>query len=246
MYLFGHPEKTRFDDYRSAVHDSDGLAIAEKQGPRILRPLTNPKTLQISSFVTSNTLSGFGLQQRARSYGDYEDLEAHYELRPSVWVEPLGDWPAGQVELIEIPSSYEFNDNVVAFWRPAEELPAGQMLSAAYWLQWGPPVREASLASVAETLIGLSMDHTRRLFVIDFAAPRIEQRNENWTNGISMEASASAGKIRSLRGEPNPITGGYRATFELETGGEKLSELRLVLTKSEQAISETWLYRWTE
>ena len=38
---------------------------------------------------------GFGLLQRDRDLAHYEDLEANYHLRPSAWVEPVGDWGAG-------------------------------------------------------------------------------------------------------------------------------------------------------
>src|SRR5207249_2427644 len=121
MFLFGPREKIRFDDYRRAVHDSDCLAIAGTDGTWVLRPLANPKSLQLSSFGNA-AVRGFGLQQRSRRYGNFSDLEARYELRPSVWVEPKDDWAEGQVELIEIPSDHEFNDNIVAFWRPQETL----------------------------------------------------------------------------------------------------------------------------
>ena len=44
----------------------------------------------------------------------------------------------------------------------------------------------------------------------------------------------------------NPEISGVRVTFELAPGGAELVELRLVLKAGEQAISETWLYRWTK
>ena len=56
--------------------------------------------------------------QRDRNFTDYEDLEARYDLRPSVWIEPKGKWDAGRVELVQIPSPNETNDNIVAYWVP--------------------------------------------------------------------------------------------------------------------------------
>jgi glucan biosynthesis protein len=41
-------------------------------------------------------------------------------------VEPLGDWGAGAVMLLEIPTRDEYADNIVAFWRPAAPLLPGQ------------------------------------------------------------------------------------------------------------------------
>ena len=241
MYFFGSPDAHRFDDYRLRVHDLDTLAIAQKEG-WISRPLANPKLLQVSGFQTSG-LRGFGLQQRADAIADFKDLEARYELRPSVWVEPKDDWGEGQVELVEIPSEREFNDNSVAFWRPARPLGAGQSQSYSYWLRWGTPLYEKQLARVVETRSGLTLDHARRLFVIDFAAP--QTRFSGFGADVQPEVFASQGALRNIVGQQNALTGGYRVSFELDASGVDLSELRVLLVRDSQMISETWLYRWT-
>jgi glucans biosynthesis protein len=243
MYLFASPETHRFDDYRPRVHDSDTLAIAQADD-WIIRPLANPSRLQVSAFQTP-ALRGFGLQQRASHYADYKDLEARYELRPSIWVEPKEDWGEGQVELIEIPSEREFNDNIVAFWRPAQPLAAGQSQTYSYWLRWGSPVSQKQLARVAETRTGLTLDHARRLFVVDFAAPEVGSSANFFKSEIPPQVFASKGMLKNIVGQPNVATGGFRVSFELDVSGIELSELRLVLVRDDQVISETWLYRWT-
>ena len=86
-------------------------------GEWIMRPLVNPKRLLVSSFAMTNP-AGFGLQQRDRSFSHYEDLEAHYERRPSVWVQPRSRFDAGRVEIVQIPSPDETNDNIVVYWTP--------------------------------------------------------------------------------------------------------------------------------
>jgi periplasmic glucans biosynthesis protein len=239
MYFFASPEAHRFDDYRPRVHDSDTLAIAQKDD-WLSRPLANPRLLQVSGFQTTH-LRGFGLQQRARAYTDYKDLEARYELRPSVWVEPKEDWGEGQVELIEIPSDREFNDNIVAFWRPAQPLAAGESETYSYWLRWGIPFYEKQLARVIETSSGLSLDHARRLFIIDFAAPEAGF----FAAEVQPQVFASQGTLKNIVGQRNVLTGGYRVSFELDVSGADLAELRLFLILGDQTISETWLYRWT-
>lgn len=250
MYLFDSIERPRFSDYREAVHDSDTLAISEAGGGWALRPLANPKTLQMSAFA-ANDVRGFGLQQRAVSYADFKDLEAKYELRPSTWVEPKSDWGEGRVELVEIPTDREFNDNIVAFWRPAQTLQRGESLSYAYWLRWGRPVAESGLARVKETNGGLTLDQSKRLFVVDFAAPldvATPGRRKlagYFPDHVKPDVWASAGKIANVVGYPNRATGGYRVSFELDVGGVELSELRLVLLHRGMVVSETWLYRWT-
>ncbi len=91
MYLHGPGHHRIDDDFRPAVHDSDGLAIYNGNNECIWRPLTNPRTLQTSAFMDRN-IKGFGLCQRARSFHSFEDLEARYEKRPTLWIEPKGTW----------------------------------------------------------------------------------------------------------------------------------------------------------
>jgi len=250
MYLFGSMERPRFADYRVAVHDSDTLAIEEAGGGWVLRPLANPGTLQMSSFL-ANDVKGFGLQQRAVAYADYKDLEAKYELRPSTWVQPQQGWGEGQIELVEIPTDREFNDNIVAYWRPAKPLRRGESLSYSYWLRWGRPALNNALARVKETNGGLTLDQTKRLFVIDFTtpldvtAPGRRKLASYFPDEVTAEVWASAGTVGNVVGYPNRATGGYRVSFELDVDGVDLAELRLVLLRGEQAVSETWLYRWT-
>ena len=117
MYLHGPGHHRIDDDFRPAVHDSDGLAIYNGNNECIWRPLTNPRTLQTSAFLDRN-LKGFGLCQRARSFHSFEDLEARYEKRPTLWIEPKGTWGPGYVELIEIPTAVEIHDNIAAYWKP--------------------------------------------------------------------------------------------------------------------------------
>ena len=62
--------------------------------------------------------------QRRRDFANYRDLESRYERRPSLWVEMLGDAGEGAVHLVEIPTTREIHDNIVAFWRPTQPLRA--------------------------------------------------------------------------------------------------------------------------
>ena len=114
MFFAGKASPPR-DDYRPEIHDADGLFIVTSKGERIWRPLANPSTLAISSFVDTNP-RGFGLLQRERAFAQYQDSGARLESRPSLWVEPQGDWGDGEVRLVEIPTQAETNDNIVAFW----------------------------------------------------------------------------------------------------------------------------------
>ncbi|MGE0611970.1 MAG: glucan biosynthesis protein [Hyphomicrobiales bacterium] len=242
MFMFDESNRARFDDFRQAVHDSDGLAIRRGNGEWIWRPLANPVNLQISAFMDVNP-TGFGLMQRATRFEDYQDLEARYEMRPSVWVEPKSGWGEGHVVLVEIPSTQETNDNIVAFWRPSNVMARGARMDFGYWLHWGTPREERSLATVQATRAGLSFDKKRRLFVIDFKAPEF---GDNAFRDVVPKVSASRGNVSNVVGRYAEALRTYRVSFELQPDGAELSELRAVLIGGqEQPASETWLYRWT-
>lgn len=240
MYLFGPNGGAGFDDFRPTVRDAEGLAIIDGTGEHIWRPLANPSRLQVSVFSGSN-MRGFGLMQRQRSFFDYQDLEARYEKRPSVWVEPVGAWGEGAVHLVEIPSPQEVHDNIVAFWRPREILRKGSEYTYTYRLHWTwdqptPP----HLGRVAATRSGGTTD--RRLFVIDLVdGPMLDLA----LNETEVEVSASQGQVGDIVLQPNPETAGARLSFAFEPKGAALSELRARLVKASAPVSETWLYRWT-
>ncbi|MGF7161936.1 glucans biosynthesis protein [Rhodoligotrophos appendicifer] len=239
MFLFDATNRSRFDDFRPAVHDNHGLAVWTGDGEWIWRPLANPTLLQISAFVDSNP-RGFGLVQRDRVFDSYEDTEAHYERRPTCWVEPVGDWGRGHVELVEIPTDKEVNDNIVAYWRPATALKAGDAFTLTYRLHWGATIpRSEPIAAIHATRVGLNMNHDRRLFVIDITkTPELE--------GAVAEVTASAGApVSNIVGRDNPDDKTHRVSFEIDTTDKDLIELRLRMLKDNKPVAETWLYRWT-
>jgi periplasmic glucans biosynthesis protein len=239
MFMFNASNRSRFDDFREGVHDSDGLFIDASNGEAIWRPLTNPLELQSGSF-TDSAPKIFGLMQRARLQAEYQDLEASYERRPSVWVEPLGNWGDGPVRLLEIPTTRETNDNIVAFWQPRGGLRAGQPFRISYRLHWSTdPGPRNGVGRIVATRIGSSFDGRRRLFVIDIEGAGVS------SEGLKVALSSSAGKVANPVIQPNPVINGLRASFEFDTDDVPLAELRLVVMKNGKAASETWLYRWT-
>ena len=116
MYWYSETAKQTAVDWRPEVHNSDGLALLTGAGERIWRPLNNPPRTTVSSFADTSP-RGFGLMQRDRVVANYLDGVA-YERRPSLWIEPVGNWGRGAVQLIEIPTDDEIHDNIVALWQP--------------------------------------------------------------------------------------------------------------------------------
>jgi glucans biosynthesis protein len=239
MFLFDASNRTRFDDYRNAVHDSDGLQILNGRGERLWRPLANPRTLQVSAFLDDSP-KGFGLLQRKRTFGEYEDAEAQYDRRPSLWVEPAAEWGAGHVELVEIPSPREMNDNIVAYWHPREPIPAGQSRAFSYRLRFTAEPLDDSLARVVATRVGQALSNDgQRSFVVDFKGAG------DIPDNLVPEVWSSAGEVFAPRGQVVAQSGVYRVAFELDPEREDIVELRVVLYDDGKQWGETWLYRWS-
>ncbi len=243
MFFFDANNRAGFDDYRGAVHDSNGLQILTGKGEQIWRTINNPRTLQISSFQDSSP-RGFGLAQRERGFIDYQDLEAVYEKRPTLWVEPIGDWGQGAVTLVEIPSDREINDNIVAFWKPKDKFNAKGEYFLAYRLHWcWDTTEDAKLAKVTQARAGLSFDQKSRQFVVDFSGGVLKGRPDN--PAPEFELRSDKGNIQNVTLQPMPGKDAWRMSFQLAAGSEKVVELRARLLDSGQPISETWVYRWT-
>ena len=169
MFLFDSSNRARFDDYRNAVHDSDGLQIVNGQGERIWRPLANPAALQISAFVDDNP-KGFGLLQRKRKFEDFEDAEALYDQRPSLWVEPKGEW--GQRPCRARRDSLRSRDSRqhrrLLAAGDADRRPAAKRASPID-LRFTTEPLDASLARVVATRAGAALQNQdQRSFVIDY------------------------------------------------------------------------------
>lgn len=237
MFMFDTTNRNRFDDFRNAVHDSDGLLMFNGAGERLWRPLANPERLQVSAFVDNNP-QGFGLIQRRSAFGDFQDLEARYDLRPSLWIEPVGGWGDGEVVLVEIPTNKEIHDNIVAYWRPAAPLKPGEAQTMTYRMRWGHGPAMDDGAIVAASRIGLNFNQDRRIAVIDFTGGHIP-------TDATIELTHSAGSVSQKNLQPNPVAGGMRASFEFDPAGAELIEFRLRLVAGERVLSETWIYRWT-
>ena len=241
MFLFDANDRNAIDDYRPAVHDSDGLAVRNGRGEEIWRPLQNPTDLQVSSFADLNP-RGFGLIQRQRNFGAYEDLESHFEKRPSLWIEPIGNWGEGVVSLIEIPTKEEIHDNVVAFWKPHDVLRAKGEYAYTYRLHWGAEKPDPPpLAKFTKTRIGAGPDNTR-LFVLELIGEKLKGIDPAKVRGA---VSADKGKIRNVVTQPNPESGGWRLSFQLAPEKAAAVELRSQLTLNDDPLSEVWIYRWT-
>ena len=245
MFLHGENSRPAVEDYRPEVHDSDGLSMQAGTGEWLWRPLVNPRRLLVTSFATVNPL-GFGIVQRDRLFANYQDLEARYDLRPSGWIEPRGKWGPGRVELVQIPTPDETNDNIVAYWVPDNPPQPGQPLDFDYRLLWQrdnetrPP-----LSWVAQTRRGHG--YARKpddslSFVLDFEGPALRKLPADATVEavFTVDANATVLETNAYR---NDITGGWRATLRVRRLDDKKPvEMRAFLRHDNLTLSETWSY----
>lgn len=170
MFSFGENSfERRNGDFRPEVHDSDGFLMHTKSGEWIWHPLLNPNKLLINAFSDGQP-AGFGLLQRDTNFDHYQDLQARYDARPSTWVEPIGDWGKGHVELFQLSTAHEYADNVGAYWVPEKSLEPGESLNYAYTLSWysAKNSRQQQLAIADSTRIIRAKDHV--MFMIDFVS----------------------------------------------------------------------------
>jgi len=252
MFLYGEnslPSGRR--DWRPEVHDSDGLMIHFQSGEWLWRPARNPFTLSTSSFEADN-VKGFGLFQRDTDFNNAQDLEARYEKRPSLWVEPRGDWGPGRVEMVLIPSDLEIHDNVAAFFIPEKLAAPGEPMRFDYVMHWTAKPAKYSAAVTTAATRASQPDKDSRLFVIDFT--RTNSKSKKADKEVEAVVSVGpGGKLLEQQCFRNPATGGWRLTFTVGIEGgsalegilpEKRSpiELRAYLKFDDKSVSETWSY----
>jgi periplasmic glucans biosynthesis protein len=246
--MFTHGENTGWAqaDFRPEVHDSDGLLIATGTGEWIWRPLSNPRSVQVAAFLDQSP-RGFGLMQRDRIFEHYDDLEAYYHQRPSVWVEPVGNWGAGSVRLVELPTPDETNDNIVAFWVPAQLPPAGEPIIFDYNLHWMlDPGRRPPAGYVASTRFAGVMNRPGlKRVVLEFTGSYLAGDQ----NDPEIEAVVSVGAGAAQSGgavvQKNRFTGSWRVVFEIKPDASGTPvELRCFLRKGQHVLTETWSYLW--
>jgi len=245
MYFFGENQRSARDDYRPEVHDSDGLSIQSGTGEWIWRPLVNPKRLLVTSFALTNPV-GFGVMQRDRDFSHYEDLEARYDLRPNAWVQPKGNWGPGRVELVQIPSPDETNDNIVAYWVPDAPPPPKTPLDLEYRLLWqkDPAMRPPS-SWVTQTRRGRGYtrnDDGSLGLVIDFDGPALRKlpADAEVEGIVTVDSNA---EVREVITHRNDATGGWRLALRFaRIDAAKPLELRAYLRTRTSTLSETWSY----
>jgi len=249
MFLHGENSTRHFDDYRPEVHDSDGLQTQTGTGEWAWRPLVNPHTLRVNRFMDERP-RGFGLVQRDREPTHYQDAESFFYLRPSYWIEPLGDWGKGGVELVEIPTDEEIHDNIVAYWvpeapvQPKKAIPFSYLLYAYSHSNHWPPggrVIGTRTGGILAGPNGQALPGVRRM-IVDFAGGDLDDLYA--AQPVQAQITSNGGEVEDVTVQRLPQSATWRVAFKLKPGSEKPVDLRCYLTLYGEALTETWTYLW--
>ena len=192
----------------------------------------------------------FGPHQRDRRFESYQDTEAQYHRRPSLDVEPLGDWGPGHVRLVEIPSDKEANDNIVAYWVPEAPARAGDAREYAYRLHWGdlPLDPGADLAHVVETraghggVSGIRSTDGKRKFVVDWLGGLLARLPADAQ--VTPVVSVGNAELVSSVLQYIPETGVWRLVLDVAADDDAVVELSAHLAGYGRKLTEDWLYQW--
>jgi glucans biosynthesis protein len=247
MFLYGEdPTGHRYDDFRPEVHDSDALMQQTGGGEWLFRPLNNPHELRVNRFMDEHP-RGFGLLQRDRDFAHYQDEESQFQRRPSYWIQPLGDWGKGGLELVEIPTDEEIHDNIGAYWVPSAPVESGKTLKFSYLLSsylysplWPPGGRAIATRTGSAASVSKGREDARRV-EIDFAGGDLD--NLDRSQPVKAFVSSNGGQADSLKVE-RLDNGAWRVTFRVLPGkGKQAVDLRCYLTLYGEALTETWTYQ---
>ena len=249
MFWYSETNHMQSRDWRPEIHDSDGLALWTGAGERVWRPLNNPIYVQTSSFFDKNP-RGFGLFQRDRNFENYQDDNVFYERRPSLWVEPLEPWGEGAVQLVEIPTNREAEDNIVAYWVPQAPVQAGSTRTFKYRLHWvADEPYPSNLGRVIATRLGRGGNPAMEIpppnkskIVIDFSGGPLDQLDGKAP--VQLVLDASGGKIDEDFVIQVVGTKRWRAFFDIEAENMNPVDIRAYLRLGDRALTETWLYQY--
>jgi periplasmic glucans biosynthesis protein len=249
MYWYSEKAKQTAVDWRPEIHDSDGLALWTGAGERIWRPLNNPPRIITSAFSDERP-KGFGLLQRDRSFDHYLD-GVYYDRRPSLWIEPQGDWGRGTVQLVEIPTDDEIHDNIVAMWVPADPARAGQAIELRYRMHWAAdePYPTPLARCVATRLgnggqAGTVRPRGVRKFMVEFKGEPLTRLAKGEIPEPVLTASRGTFSNLLTEAVPNDVPGHWRTQFDLTVAGPEPVEMRCYLRNRDEVLSETWLYQY--
>ena len=253
MFYYGENTPRPAGEWRPQVHDSNGLLIHDEGNEEWLwRPLVNPSRLRLS-YLQVKRLGGFGLIQRDTEFQQFEDAEARYELRPSTWVSPRQGWADGEVVLVEIPTDSETNDNIVAFWKPGEDITAGAQHSFAYSLSFGGrDLAGQEVGRVGKTFVGdgnrIGGGNTEGAYrvIVDFAGGPLDSLKPDAAVVSNVSVGSNGAEVIEHFVEFIEADNNWRLSMLVRPGNGPDPVFRGQLMLDNKPLTEVWSYSLAE
>lgn len=251
MWIWGDGLAGPPKDARPSVHDSDGLLIRTKNSRSdggddwLWRAFARPSYPSVTRFA-ADRLAGFGVMQRNTAFYHFDDHNAQYHKRPSVFVTPTKGWPAGEIELLEIPGEHEGVDNIGAYWIPAGGVSTDDPLTFGYRVDifGGTHPDETNVAHATNFQIERPVTDDEPIeMTIRFASGPIANLADDATIEVMMSTIRGHAEKKSLQ---KTETGDWLLTLELKPTENAPMELRVGLRHEGQPITETFAYLMPE
>jgi len=244
MFWYGENTSNTFGDFRPEVHDSDGLLMERANGEWVWHALSWSQQKQHSVFGDEKP-RGYGLMQRDREFAHYQDLEAKYHERPSVWVQPISGFEAGAIHLIQLPTKDEFFDNVIAYWSPEKPPKLLEPVRLEYLLRWlGENNDLPPLGRAISTRVDDQDKPYYRHFFVEFAGGPLQGLKPEEIPEVDV-TSVTGANISELKIEWNDFNSSWRVSFYASTPeNRKPNEFTCRLKWQGEPVTETWSYTW--
>jgi glucans biosynthesis protein len=157
------------------------------------------------------------------------------------------------VQLIELPTSDEIQDNIVVAWVPETPATAGAEFDIGYRLHWlADEPYPADLARCVATRLGRGGQPGQprpegvRKFVVEFLGGPLVKLAFGVKPAMVIETSRGRiGDYQVMEAVPDGVAGHWRAEFDLaDVVGADPVEIRLHLTVGGTIVSETWMFQY--
>jgi periplasmic glucans biosynthesis protein len=149
------------------------------------------------------------------------------------------------VDLLELPTRSEFEDNIVAYFTPKNLPGSGQPLRVAYRIVWRDdvPSFEGKLARVVQTRAGRLPDKSGNiLLTVDFNGASLTGKEQPI---IDLPPRLEQ-KFAHLKPLPDGKTIRLHLGVVQKDPKEDISvEIRAHLVHKGEPVSETWVYPWS-
>ena len=252
MWMWGDGLAGPPKDKRPGVHDSDGLLI-HGVSSSTLDPSPDPaepkwywrpfarQAYPSVSFQRMQQVVGFGAMQRNRAFFHYDDHNARYDKRPSVWIQPAEPWSQGRVELLELPGAHEGIDNIGIYWVPDTTPAAGEALTLNYSVSFSAwePADHKHLGRMTNMQLQRSKKSKSVAMELRFSGPVLQDVGPEKI--VQVAAFVRGGKLITS-GVTRTETNDWIAKVKFEISGDAPAELELKLLDNSGDLTETVTY----